>query len=184
MKGTWSRAGLALLCLGLCHCGPEGECTGSMGGRALKVKLDGASDVLITPPTENQDKSERVAHLRLVYDEGVAFAVRVVLPAKRDPTDIPFGPGVEARPAGDGRVARFEVRGMEDAPAVRSGVVTVAHPSTTGVEGRFQVRFEDASELTCSFDVSGRNCLYEDQPPPPGNVPLPPTDPCAGLPGA
>jgi hypothetical protein len=177
------RAGLALLLLGLCHCGPSGECNGRVGGRPVKAKIDGASKLLITPPTENPNHSERVAHLQLVYDDGVSFLVRVRLPAERDPTAIPFGPGLEARPAGTGRVSHFEVRGVEDAPAVRSGVLTVAHPSTTGVEGTFQAQFEDGSELSCSFDVSGRNCLYEDQPPPSDNMPRAPTDPCAGLPG-
>jgi hypothetical protein len=162
MRNVPAAPGLLLATLLALGCGgPSGECTGTVGAAAIRAELGGDTKLALT-----ESLTSRVALMVLDYGDGAFFVDTIVsLPAEQGPTQIPFGPGTPQRPVAEGLVPRFLVTRPESVPAIRSGVMTVALTSSESVEGSFDVEFEDASTMHCTFDVSGKTNIEDDQVP-------------------
>jgi hypothetical protein len=167
-----------LLALPLAACGPQGECEGAVGAVPVRGELGGDSQLFIRDgiPGQNYGGGARIADLALDYGEGeLTIAMEVALPRKQGATPVPFGPQVPPpEDRGIGHVRQFIVKRPEDAPSVREGLLTVRLADPNTLEGNFDVSFEDGSGARCTFDLSGKNFVFEDQPPCSGPAPCPP----------
>lgn len=144
--------------------GPSGECTGSAGATDVSGELGGETKMVIV--SGGDQGPGRVALMLLDYGDGKLFIdTRVGLPADRDPKQIPFGPGTPQRDLSEGSVPRFRLERPEGAPALRSGVMTVQLNGAENVAGSFDVQFEDDSSMRCTFDVTGKTGIEDDQVP-------------------
>lgn len=152
---------VATLCLAACG-GPSGTCTGTVGSSTLSADLGGETKVLFVGGLD----TNRIARMVLDYGDGDLFVdTEIWLPANQDTSAVPFGKGTPERPVAEGLVTRFRVPEPKGAPAVRSGVFTVRQASATHLEGQLDVTFADASEAHCTFDVSGKTTIEDDQVP-------------------
>lgn len=161
-----------LLPLGLVGCGgPGGECSGSVGSVAITGELGGETKLVVGGGTD----VARQAAMFLDYADGeLVIEALITLPAERGSTAIPFGKGAPPAQPGSGHVSRFRIYGPpEHSPPLRAGVVTVRQVDPFHVEGYFDLQFEDASSLYCTFDLSGRNSNLDDQLPDDGMFPTP-----------
>jgi hypothetical protein len=162
-----------LLSLGVLGCGgPSGECTGNVGSVPIVGELGGETKLLIGQASP--ENLARRAAMVLEYADGAAFIeVELILPADRGSTAISFGPEVQPGEPGSGFVSRFRFPRPDTSPGVREGVLTVRQVDPFHLEGNFEVEFEDASELRCTFDVTGENRHQDDQLPDDALFPTP-----------
>ncbi|MBF5041335.1 hypothetical protein FGE12_02980 [Aggregicoccus sp. 17bor-14] len=150
---------IAALCLAACG-GPSGSCSGTLGPSTLNAELGGETKVLFGGGLERN----RIARMVLDYGDGALFVdTELWLPANQGMSAVPFGEGAPERPIAEGLVTRFRVPEPKGAPAVRSGVFTVRQASATHLEGQLDVTFADASQAHCTFDVSGKTTIEDDQ---------------------
>jgi hypothetical protein len=169
---------LLLLALPLVACGPKGECEGAVGAVPVRSEIQGSSQLFIREgnPGHNYGGGVRIADMELNYGEGsLSVLIEVALPREQRLTPVPFGSHVPVpEDRGLGHVRQFVVKRPENAPAVREGVLSVRLADPYTLEGNFDVSFEDGSGARCTFDLSGKNFVFDDQPPCSGPAPCTP----------
>ncbi|WP_157823871.1 hypothetical protein [Melittangium boletus] len=168
------RRGATGLLLGaslLTGCGPSGRCEGFVGGTRIQGDIDGDSMLVIRPMPfrpSNTGAYVRGAQLELLYGDGaLRLLLEIRLPAEQDTTELPLvltEDESNQRLPQDGRVSIWSIQTPTDAPELRGGSLTVKLADANNLEGKIDARFEDGSQLECTYDVRGRNFFPGDDP--------------------